>query len=92
MKKYIPVLTATVLALILVPAQAQPAMRGSMGGGMGGAPSGPNLGGDMAKIFGENSAYTANLEIHSPSSLSDLTGSFSPRLSRNPLLGPIPRG
>ena len=31
---------------------------------MGGPPSGPRFGGDMAKIFGENSAYTANLEMH----------------------------
>jgi hypothetical protein len=60
MKKYIHVLTAAVLSLILTPAQAQPGMRG----GMGGPPSGPRFGGDMAKIFGENSAYSANLEMH----------------------------
>jgi hypothetical protein len=41
-------------------------MRGAAGGGMGGAPAGPSLGGDMAKIFGDNSAFTANLEVHTP--------------------------
>jgi len=61
MKKYIPVLSAAVLSLILLPAQAQPGMRG----GMGGPPSGPNLGGGMAKLFGENSAFSATLEMHS---------------------------
>ena len=62
MKKYIHVLTAAVLSLILIPAHAQPGMRG----GMGGPPSGPHFGGDMAKIFGENSSYTATLEMRAP--------------------------
>jgi len=34
----------------------------------------------------------AKLEVTFASSLSDLTRSFYPRLSRNPLLGPIPQG
>jgi len=59
MKKYIHVLTASFLSLILIPIHAQPGMRG----GMGGSPSGPRFGGDMAKIFGENSAFSANLEM-----------------------------
>jgi len=62
MKKHIHILTAAVLSLILIPAHAQPGMRG----GMGGPQSGPRFGGDMAKIFGENSSYTANLEMHAP--------------------------
>jgi outer membrane lipoprotein-sorting protein len=62
MKKHIHVLTAAVLSLILIPAHAQPGMRG----GMGGPPSGPHFGGDMAKIFGENSSYTATLEMRAP--------------------------
>ena len=61
MKKYIQLLPAAVLSLILIPANAQPGMRG---GSMGGSPSGPRLGGDMAKIFGENSAFSASLEMH----------------------------
>jgi outer membrane lipoprotein-sorting protein len=56
MKKYIPVFTAAMLSLILIPAHAQP--------GMGGPPPGPSFGGDMAKLFGENTAYSANLEMH----------------------------
>jgi len=59
MKKRIPVLTAAVLSLILTPAQAQPGMRGGMGGPL------PSFGGNLAKIFGENSAYSAKLEMHS---------------------------
>ena len=59
MKKNIHVLTAAIFSLTLLQALAQPGMRG----GMGGAPSGPRLGGDMAKIFGENSAFSATLEM-----------------------------
>lgn len=59
MKKYIPVLAVAVLSFILTPAQAQPGMRGGMGGPL------PSFGGGMAKIFGDNSAYSAKLEMHS---------------------------
>jgi hypothetical protein len=59
MKKYIHVLATAVLFFILIPAHAQPGMRG----GMGGPASGPNFGGGMAKIFGDNSAFAANLEM-----------------------------
>jgi hypothetical protein len=59
MKKYIPVLTAAVLSLILIPAHAQPGMRG----GMGGPPTAPSFGGPMAKIFGTNMSYSATLEM-----------------------------
>jgi hypothetical protein len=60
MKKYLVVLAAVVAGLSFSIAQAQPGMRAGMGG-----PSGPRLGGDMAKIFGENSAFSANLEMQS---------------------------
>lgn len=41
--------------------------------GMGGPPPGPRLGGgDMAKIFGENSAFTADLEFHMNNSGEDM--------------------
>jgi len=59
MKKYISILTAAVLSFILTPAQAQPGARGGMGGPL------PSFGGGMAKIFGDNSAYSAKLEMHS---------------------------
>jgi hypothetical protein len=62
MKKQINVLAAAILSLTLISTQAQPGMRG----GMGAAPSGPNFGGGMAKIFGDNSGFSATMEMHSP--------------------------
>jgi hypothetical protein len=59
MKKYLIILTAVIIGFTLSSSQAQPGMRGPMGG----PPPGPRLGGDMAKIFGENSAFSANLEM-----------------------------
>ena len=57
--------------LLISTAQAQP---GIMHGGMGGPPPGPRFGGDMAKIFGENSAFSANLEMHTAGAASgDMT-------------------
>jgi hypothetical protein len=64
MKKHLNVLTAGVLSLTLLGAHAQYGPRGGMGGGMGGAPSGPRLGGAMAKLFGDNSAFSATMEMH----------------------------
>jgi hypothetical protein len=60
MKKYLLVLAAVIAGSTLSTTHAQPGMRG----GMGGPPPGPRLGGDMAKIFGENSAFSATLEMH----------------------------
>jgi hypothetical protein len=59
MKKHLALLTAVILGFTHSSSHAQPGMRGSMGG----PPPGPRLGGDMTKIFGENSAFSANLEM-----------------------------
>ncbi len=59
MKLHLKVLTAVILSLTLVSARAQYGPRG----GLGAAPAGPRLGGDMAKLFGDNSAFSANLEM-----------------------------
>jgi len=60
MNKYLVLLVTVIAGFTLSTAHAQPGMRGGMGG-----PPGPRLGGDMAKIFGENSAFSANLEMQS---------------------------
>jgi hypothetical protein len=54
-------LIALAFCLTISIAHAQPGMRGSMGG----PPPGPHFGGDMAKIFGENSAFSADMEMQS---------------------------
>jgi hypothetical protein len=53
MKTKLQSLLVAVLGLGLVSAFAQP----------GGSPSGPNFGGSMSKLFGENKTFSANLEI-----------------------------
>ena len=53
MKKYLSILTTTILCLGLTPVFAQ----------FGGSPSGPKFDGAMAKLFGDNSAFTATLEF-----------------------------
>ena len=60
-KKCLPISLAILLGAGLAGVQAQPGMRG--GPMMGGAPHGPNLGGSMAKILGDNSAFSADLEM-----------------------------
>jgi hypothetical protein len=55
MNKNILVLTASAFCTCVLSAMAQP--------GMGGPPAGPKLGPDMAKILGENTAFSANLEF-----------------------------
>lgn len=47
-----------ILSLGLLTAAAQPG-----GGGMGGGPGGPNFGGSMSKLFGDNKNFSAALEI-----------------------------
>jgi hypothetical protein len=58
MKKQFSFLIPAILGLGLLSAQAQ---FGSPGGGQ----QGPHFGGAMDKLFGENQAYTANLEFQS---------------------------
>jgi hypothetical protein len=62
MKKYPPILTTAILCLGLAPAFAQ----------FGGAPSGPRFDGPMAKLFGDNSAFTAALESQIKPNAGDL--------------------
>jgi len=52
MKKHLLLLTASILCLGFVPAFAQ----------MGGPPTGPKFDGALAKVFGDNTAFTAALE------------------------------
>jgi hypothetical protein len=59
MKKHLPLLAAVFLSTTLLPAYGQP---GGRGGGMGG-PRGPEMGGAMAKVFGDNSAFSATMEM-----------------------------
>jgi len=56
MKTKLQSLLVAVLGLGLIAASAQP------GGGMGG-PGGPNFGGSMSKLFGDNKAFSATMEI-----------------------------
>lgn len=56
MKIKLPVFLVAALSLGLVSASAQP------GGGMGG-PGGPNFGGSMSKLFGDNKTFSAALEV-----------------------------
>ncbi len=53
MKTYLKTLAAALACLSLVPAYAQ----------MGGSPHGPDFSGTMAKLFGNNSTFSAKLEI-----------------------------
>jgi len=48
------------MSVSLVPLQAQ---FGSRAGGVGGPPRGPRLGGATARLFGDNSAFSATLEM-----------------------------
>jgi len=60
MKRPIACLTAVILCIGSTQLHAQ---FGPPGGGMGGQSSGPSFGGDMAKLFGENQAFSANVEF-----------------------------
>ena len=52
MKKILSILITTAFSLVLQPAFAQ----------LGGPPAGPKFDGALAKVFGDNSAFTATLE------------------------------
>ena len=56
MKKQLIFLTSAFICLGLLPAYAQP-------GRPGGAPGGPRLGGAMSKLFGDNQAFSAAMEM-----------------------------
>jgi hypothetical protein len=59
MKNQIRFLTVLALCLGVASVCAQP---GPRGGGMGGPPPGPSLSGSMMKVFGEHTAFSANVE------------------------------
>jgi hypothetical protein len=71
MKNFNTTLVAAFLSLALFSAQAQPGMRGGAGGAMGGSPGAPNFGGGLVKVFGENSAFSATLEVHTTGATPD---------------------
>jgi hypothetical protein len=59
MKKHLIILAAVIIGFAHSSSLAQPGMRG----GMGGPPPGPQFGGSMAKLFGNNSAFSATMEL-----------------------------
>jgi Domain of unknown function (DUF4412) len=54
MKKPLPILTSIIVALTLITVRAQPR-----------PPTGPNFDGAMDKLFGDNSGFSATMEMHS---------------------------
>jgi hypothetical protein len=60
MKKHLVILASVIVGFTLATARAQPGPRGGMGGG----PTGPSFDGAMAKLFGDNTGFSANLEVH----------------------------
>jgi len=56
MKKTLTLLASAFICLGLLPAYSQPGPRG-------GAPGGPQLGGAMSKLFGDNQAFSATMEM-----------------------------
>jgi hypothetical protein len=69
MKKYFVAIAALLAGFTISTAHAQPGMGGPRGSG----PGGPKFGGDMAKIFGENSAFSANMEMQSSGNGDNMT-------------------
>lgn len=63
MTNHIKTLAAALPLLFLVPAYAQYGQRPG-GMGMGGPPRGPDFSGSMAKLFGNNTAFSATMEMH----------------------------
>jgi hypothetical protein len=60
-----PLLRIAAVALLLTSISVH-AQMGGRGGGMGGANAGPQFTGSMAKLFGDNSAFSAQLEMQMP--------------------------
>jgi hypothetical protein len=56
MKNHSFILASAIICLGLLPVYSQP-------GAPGGAPGGPHLGGTMSKLFGDNQAFSAGLEM-----------------------------
>jgi len=56
MKNHFSILASTIICLGLLPAYSQ-------SGPPGGAPGGPHLGGAMGKLFGDNQAFSATMEM-----------------------------
>jgi hypothetical protein len=56
MKNHLPLLASVIVGLGLLSLPAQP-------GHPGGAPNGPNLGGTLSKLFGDNQAFSAALDM-----------------------------
>ncbi len=59
MKTKLPSLLIALLGLGMLSASAQPGPQGGLGAG----PGGPNFSGSMSKLFGDNKAFSAALEI-----------------------------
>jgi hypothetical protein len=65
MKKSMRILATVLACLTVVAAYAQ---YGGRPGGMGGGPRGPDFGGANAKLYGNNSAFSATLEVQGDAS------------------------
>jgi hypothetical protein len=65
MKKSMRILATVLACLSVVAAYAQ---YGGRPGGMGGGPRGPDFGGANAKLYGNNSAFSATLEVQGDAS------------------------
>jgi hypothetical protein len=68
MKKQLRILVTLTLCLSVASVYAQ---FGPRQGGMGGEPHGPKLGGSTAKLFGNHTTFTANLELQTKDKLGE---------------------
>src|SRR5438876_12250670 len=70
--------TKLFLFVIFVIAVHRPTARAQL---MGGSPRGPSFGGSMAKLFGNNSAFTATLQLQSKGGPTDETMTIPGKLA-----------